>query len=323
MAKFLGRLVDFGIKKESVRGTAETSALYWIPKVTLSFDDQIEQVIDEASTGVLEDANDAKITKQVAVGSLETKVGSKTVGLFLLALFGTDTPSGPTDSAYTHTFSVAQNSQHQALSLFINDGNQDYKHPLGMITDFTLTVGLGAFAMFSVGLRSKIGATTSNTPSYIAETNFLPKHATFKIAATQSALTGASATNIRMLKLKFDKNVEDDMALGSNDPADILNKEFSIEGELEYVFNANTEKLNMLGDTVQALRITLNNTDVLIGVSSTNQLQVDLHAVKFSEFKRNYANKDITTASVKFKAFYKAADSKMVTCTLINDVASY
>jgi len=323
MSKFIGALADIGIAKEAVRGTAETSASFYIPKMSLTVDDVIEQALDENTIGVIEDTTDAKLVHKASDIEIEGKIGDKSIGLILLSLLGSDSVAGPTDSAYTHTFTVAQSAQHQSLTVFQEDPNQDYKYANGMVTKFDLNVELGKFCMFKVGFRAKAGATATLTPSYSAENSFLPQHGVIKIASTQVGLDAASALSIRSVKVTFDQNTEDDNVIGSVAPADILNRQFMAEGELELVFNDETFKTQLLADTAQALRIDLNNTDVLIGSSSTPRLKIDFHSVKFSEFKRNYGNGDIVTATVKFKAHYKLADSKMVTITLINAQSSY
>jgi len=323
MAKFIGRTVDFGIAKEATRGTAESTAGYFIPKVSLSMDDVIEQVVDEANLGVIEDSLNADTVKKISVGELEANIRSKSIGLIFLSLFGSVSTSGPTDSAYTHTFSVLQSAQHPSLTLFYEDGNQDYRHALGMITDAQIDVVLGVHARISVGFRAKAGASATNTASYVAESQFLPQHGTFKIATTQAGLGAASAFNIRKLSLSIEKNVEDDMAIGSLAPVDILNKHFAVTGEVEVVFNDETFKTDMLADTVKAMRIQLINTDVLIGTTSRPTITIDLHAYKVTSFTRNLNNNDVVTATIAFKAFYKQADSKMLTVSVINDVASY
>lgn len=323
MTKFIGATADVGIKKEGTRGTAETSADFYLPKMNLTYDDVIEQAQDENTIGVIEDMVGAKVVGKVAEGEIEGKISDKAIGLLLYALLGAKAVSGPTDSAYTHTFTVAQSSQHQALTFFVDDGNQDYKYALGMLKSMEVMAEVNKFVNFKIGVRSKVGETATLTPSYTAENNFLAQHATFKIATTQSGLDAASATNIRMVSLKIEKNVEDDRALGNIAPVDILNKQIAIEGELELVFDDEAIKTAMLADTEKALRIQLNNADVLIGSTSTPKLTFDLHSVKFSGFKRNYGNGDVATASVQFKAFYKIADSKMITVTLINAQTSY
>lgn len=323
MSKFIGALADIGIAKESVRGTAESAATFWIPKMSLSVDDVIEQVVDESSIGVIEDSIGANVVHKAAEGEIEGKIGDKSIGLILLSLFGSVSTSGPSDSAYTHTFSILQSAQHPSLTFFQEDPNADYKYANGMITKFDLAIELGKFAMYKVGFRSKVGASATLTPSYSAENSFLPQHGVIKTATTQAGLGAASAINLRSVKINFEKNVEDDNAIGSVNPVDILNKQFAAEGELTIVFNDETFKTEMLADTAKALRVQLNNTDVLIGSSSTPVLTIDFHAVKFSDFKRNYSNGDVVVATVKFKAFYKLADSKMITCTLVNAQSSY
>jgi len=323
MSKFIGATVDVGVAKEAVRGTAEAAASYWLPKISLSIDDTIEQAVDENSVGVIEDATDAKLVYKFAEGEIEAKIGDKSFGLILLSALGSVSSSGPTDSAYTHTFSVLQSAQHPSLTLFVEDGNQDYKHALGMVTGLEISAEVGKIITHKTNFRAKVGATATLTPSYSAENMFLAQHIVFKTASTQAGLGAASAITIRSVNFKINKNVEDDKNLGSTEPTDILNKQFAIEGSLELVFDVNTMKTEMLADTVKAMRIDMINSDVLIGATSTPQLTFDFHAVKFSNFTRNYGNGDIVTATVDFKAFYKLADAKMVTCVLKNAVASY
>lgn len=323
MSKFIGALANIGIAKEASRGTGEASASFWIPKMSMSVDDIIEKVIDENTIGVIEDSVDAKTVLKASECEIEGRIGDKSIGLLLYALFGSKAVSGPTDSAYTHTFTIGQSAQHQSLTLFQDDPNQDYTYALAMIKKFDINVELKKFAMFKIGFRAKAGATATLTPSYTAENSFLPQHGSIKIASTQAGLDAASAINIRAVKMSFNPNLEDDLSIGSLAPTDILNRQFSTEGELEIVFNDETFKTDLLADTAKALRVRLNNSDVLIGSTSTPVLTFDFHSVKFSEFKRNYGNGDVVTASVKFKAFYKMADSKMITCTLVNGQSSY
>lgn len=323
MSKFIGRTADIGFTKEAVRGTAETAATFYIPKMSVSLDDEVEKFIDESSIGVIEDSVDSVNVKKVAVGEMEGKIGDKSFGLLLLSALGSVSTSGPTDSAYTHTFSVGQSSQHQSLTLFLEDSNQDYKYALGMIGQLSIDVVLNSYAMFKAQFRAKKGATASLTPSYSAENHFLPKHGVFKLASTQSGLSGASGSSIRKVSVVFNNNLEDDMAIGSEDPADILNKQFTVSGSLEFVFNDEAIKTLMLANTAQALRIELNNSDTLIGASSTPKLTIDLHSVKFLNFKRNYGNNDIVTATADFRGHYKLADSKAITVALVNAQTSY
>lgn len=323
MTKFIGRLADIGIAKEAVRGTAESSATFYLPKTSLTLDDGIEQTIDESSIGVIEDSPNASIIAKFAEGEIEGNIQDKSFGLLLLAALGSVSTSGPSDSAYTHAFSVLQGAQHPSLTLFLDDPNQDYKYALGVLSSLELDVMLGAYAKYKAAFRSKVGETATISPSYTAQNHFLPQHGSIKIASNLSGLGAASVLNIRSVKLTIEKNIEDDRKLGSLDAADILNRQLSVEGSVELVFDAATFKTQMLADTPQAMRIRLTNSDVLIGSSSVPQLTIDLAKVKFSKFEKNYENDGIVTAAVDFKGHYSLSDTAMITAELINAQASY
>jgi hypothetical protein len=324
MSKFIGRLVDIGIKKETTRGTAESTATFYLPKMSMSYDDKIEQVIDESSYGVIEDSVGASIISKYAEGEFEGKIGDKSIGLLFLATLGSVSTTGPTQtSVYTHTFSVQEDNQCDSLTIFQDDPNQDYTYPLGMIDSMDLDVSLGEFCKVTCAFRSLVGSTATLTPSYSAENNFLPQHGSIVYADTLAGLDAGTTVSLRSIKLSISKNLEDDRKIGSVNAVDILNKQMSIEGSAELIFDAVTFKTFMLADTAKALRIRLTNTDVTIGSSLNPKLTIDLAKVKFSEFTRNYGNDDIVTVAISFKAFYSISDSKMVTMELINEQSSY
>jgi hypothetical protein len=316
--------MDVGIAKEAVRGTAETSATYYLPKLSVSVDDKIEQAVDESSIGVIEDSPNAVTVAKFAEGEIEGNILDKSFGLLLLSAMGGVSTTGPSQTTvYTHTFSVAQDAQHEALTLFLDDPNQDYKYPLAVLDSLEIDVALGKYATYKAGFRSKKGETATISPSYTAENHFLPQHGSIKTASAIAGLGAASAIDIRSVNLKIMNNVEDDRKLGSLDPVDILNRQFAVEGSLELVFNDNTFKTDQLADTAKAMRIELTNSDVTIGSSLNPKITIDLAKVKFGEFTRNYGNNDIVTATVAFKAFYSLTDTSMISVVLINTATSY
>lgn len=324
MPKIIGRRVSVGFAKETVRGTAEAAATFYVPMLARSWDDKIEQAIDESNRAVIEDSVDAKIVKKISEGEFEANIGDKTIGLHLLSLFGAVTSAVKETTAYNHTYAVAQTAQHQALSIFIDDpATQDYKHALGMVGSVEISAELGKFVSYKMAVKAKAGTTATLTPSYTTENNFLAQHIVCKIADTLAGLDAASVISIKKVSLKLDQSIEDDDILGSISPADILNKEFKIEGDLELVFDAETFKTLMLADTQKALRLDILNIDVTIGASSNPELKIDLAKVKFSEVARKIDNKDIVTQTVKFKSFYSVSDAKMLVCILTNSVTSY
>lgn len=325
MAKGIGRLMQFGVAKETVRGTPETAATYWIPFSELDIDEKFDMVNDDQSRGIIEESVGASIVKKWAEGSWKAPVGDKHFPLVLRSVLGGLSSGTVLDSAYTHTLTVGQSSQHQALSLFVDDplGGQDYKHGNGMLSQIQIAYELGKFLEYTADFKAKKGATATLTPSATAENRFLPQHLTFKIASSYSGLGAASAQVIKSLNLTIRQDLEDDDVLGSVDPADFLNKSFTIEGTVEALWqNESDFKTAALAGTAKAMRVDLVS-DVLIGSTSVPQLQINLAKVIFQEVTRPVRINDLVRQTLSFKAHYSTADSLLVSVTAVNAVASY
>lgn len=327
MGTFIGRLTDIGIAKESVRGTA-VDAIFFVPQVNFNFDEQIQQVIDESSVGVIEDSIDANVTEQFTEGTLEARIQAETFGLFLLNAIGavSSVVKGGETIVFEHTYSVKQDAQHPSLTISVKEPNSAKRYPLGMLTSLELNIALNAYAMMSAEIRSKKGEAASITPSYVTADEkeiFLAQHGELKFASDLAGLGAAPETKIRNLVLTIAKNVEDDQVIGSLDPADILNKQFSVEGTVELLYRDSSFVDDLLADTKKAARITLTNTDITIGVGSNPKIQIDLANVKFSEVTKPFTNNDLTIQTLAFKAMYSLADAKLIDVVLTNLTASY
>jgi hypothetical protein len=325
MTKAIGRLVNLGIGKESSRGTAVVPT-YWLFKSDLNYQEKFEQAVEDSSVGVIADAIDAQTTKRWAEGSFGGDIKDKSIGLILLSLFGSVSSALKSGESivYEHTFSLGNSAQHPSLTLGIDDPWQDYQFALAMIESLEIKYERGKFVAFTANFKSKKGATATLTTTYTAENSFRPQDFVFKMASSLSGLSAASATTIKSATLKFEKNLEIDEVLGSIDPADILNKQFSCTGTIEAIFEDEaTFKTIALGDTAKALRFDIKNTSVAIGTSANPELQIDLAKVKFSEITRATPIGDLVKQTLGFKAFYSLGDSKMFSAILINLAASY
>lgn len=329
MSKGIGRLTQLGIAKETTRGTAESAATYYIPFQELSIDEKFDTINDEQSYGVIEDSVNAQIVKQWAEGSFTAPIGDKHFPLVLLSALGSLSTADNADSDASikdHTITVGQSAQHQALTLFIDDpiAGQDYKHAMSVITSLEIKYELNNFIQYTANIKAKKGATATLTPSTTTENRFLPKHVVFKLASSLAGLTAASATVIKSFNLTINNNVEDDDVLGSIAPADFLNKQFTIEGSVEAIFqNESDFKTAALAGTAKALRMDLINTDVTIGNAANPEIRIDLAKVIFTEISVSRGLNDIVKQTLSFKAHYSASDSKAITCLATNAVASY
>lgn len=329
MPKGIGRCMQIGIAKESVRGTSEAAASFYIPVSEFSIDEMQEHVIDEQGRGVIEDAVDQEIIKQWAEGNFTAPIGDAHFGLILLSLLGTLNSVVNADAStlvYDHTATVEKSAQHQSQTLFIDDplAAQDYKHALGVITNVEIQYVLGAYVQYVIGLKSKKGETATLTPSTTSENRFTAKHFVFKTAANKAGLDAGTEIKLKNFTLTIEKNIEDDDVLGDDDPIDFLNKQIAIEGEIEaYWQNESDFKTDFLAGTEKAIRMQLINSDVTIGTAANPELKIDLAKVKFTALSRPVTINDIVTQTLSFKAFYSISDTEMIEVVLTNLETSY
>lgn len=331
-AQGIGRQMQFGVAKETSRGTAESSPSFYIPWSEHSVDDMTSLVNKEASIGVIEDSHGAKQDRKWSEVETTAPIGADSFGLILLAALGSVSTSvdSPEAGANTHTFSVDQSNLHQVLTLFSDDplAGQDYKYALGALSSLEISFELEDWVKFTATFNAKQGETASLSPSYTEEYWFRAKHLTFEVADSKSDLGGgASATTVKInsLTLTIEKNLEGHWTSGSDEPQDYRNTQFAITGEVEAVWeDESTFKTDFLANTAKAMRIKLENTDDTIGSTSINpKLQLDLPTVHYEELNRDISLNDVVNQSLSFKAHYDSSNSEMIDVELINGTASY
>jgi hypothetical protein len=327
--KGIGRQLSFGIAKEAVRGTAEAAPTFWIPFNDLSLDEKFEMADYSPALGVIEPVSDQKQIKKWAEGSLKAPIGDKHFPLVLMSLLGSLATSDNADTDPTvkdHVVTVGQSAQHQSLTMFLDDplGAQDYKHPLGVFEELNIKYEVGKILEYEVKFKTKAGAIATLTPAMTVENKFLSQHAVFKMAVTLATLDAAAAMKIRSFNLKISQKIEDDYVLGSATPDDFINGGPSIEGEIEAIWQNETDfKSTALAGTQKALRIDLKNTDVTIGAAANPEIKIDLAKVIFNAITKAVKIDDVVMQTLSFKANYSTADSKMITVTATNAQASY
>jgi hypothetical protein len=172
-------------------------------------------------------------------------------------------------------------------------------------------------------IKAKLGVASTNSPSYVSENAFLAKDVTVKFADTLATLDAASAVSVKNVEIKFDKNLESDDVLGSYEPADFLNKQFSVSGSMELIFDATTYKTLALAGTLKCVRINIQDTTVTIGASSNPTLKIDLAKVKLTEWAKSSDLNGIVKETLTFKALYSSSDSSLVSVVLTNAIAGY
>ena len=325
MSKFIGRLVDVGIGKETTRGEGATPAIH-LPVNSFSFDDKVTKARSGGSLSKLEDSEEAFVTTQYSQGDLEGEIRSDSFGYLLYAMLGTYSVDGPTDSSYTHTFTLSHSNQHQSLALVVHDPNTTELYKLVMLETLEFAAELDEIVKYTASFISKRATTTGLTvPDVTSESKFTKKHIQIRVADDLTGLTSATALAIKSLSLNISKNTAIDDVLGTAEPEDILNHQISIEGEITLNYEDETWKNYMKNNSNKSLEIRLVNTDVTIGASTNPSLTLRFPKVDFYDWEPDYSLDDIVTQTLSFKANRDVANNAdaISTCILINDVASY
>lgn len=325
MSKYIGRLIKLGIGKETVRGTA-AAATYWLPVMKVDHADKAEYAVNEAGFGTIVDSVGGEVTKNWGEGGFSALLGDKHFGLILYALFGTlqsAAKSAPNADVYDHTVTLAENAQHQSLTIGVDESNGDYQFPLGMLNSLELKFELAKLLEYTATFKSKKGTSASLTPALPAENIFRPQDFHFYIAANLAGLDAASEIPVKSCSLKIEKDVEDYDVLGSTEPSDILNKSVKITGSVTLIWDAETYKNYYLQGTTKAVRIKLTDTGVTIGSALNPELKIDLAKVIFNDFSKDTALNNIVMQTLSFKAVYSTSDSKVGEAVLTNLVTSY
>lgn len=324
MSKYTGDLVEVGLARETLRGTA-AAPTYGLKWSTLSVVDKAVMAVDQSRSGIVEDSRGSYPVGVFAEGEVEGPVRDRSIGLPIYSLFGTLASTNVTGEtlAYQHTFTVLASNQHPTLTLHKKEPNGGFDHALAMVDSLEITCEPESMVTFKAGFRAKKRASATQTVSYATENVFLPKHTTFKIAANQAALEAATAINVRSAKLTIKQNVEDDRALGSVDPVDMVNRLMEVELDVDIVANDSTYITALLAGTGYAVRLDSTNTDVTIGASANPRLRFEIHKVVLQDAPPAYSRGDLTIQSLKFKGHYNETDSAMIKAYIQNLVATY
>lgn len=323
MSTQIGRLINVGFAYESSRGTAEDSAAIWQPKVDFDFNPRADYAVNESGLGIIDGRSDAKVVEKLGEGSFGGIVYSKAVGYLLGACMGTWSSAEVVDSSYTHSFTRLNSNQHPALTLFVDDENTDEKYALAMLSQLTINAVLKDYVKFNAGFMSKFPTSTSSSPSYSAEDTFLAQHVSVKFASTVAALGTASDVNLRALNLTVNKNVEDWQNLGSDEPADIINKNMTVSGDMELLFDNETYRDYVTDGSKMACLITIENTDELIGTETYPKLEISLAPMSFRDWGKNTGQDDVTTQTIAFDGNFGITAAKTLSVSLINEQEEY
>jgi len=325
MPKWIGRRQSVGLGVESTRGTS-VSASYWYNVLSWSHFDVPQRARSNASFGEISEGDVAPVVQNHAEGEMEIEVGDVSIGVILKALLGTETVTGPVDSAYTHTYSLQNDNVHDSLTIITVDPIGTFRFSRAMIDSLTLNITKDSIVSTVVRFLSNPAQEYSPaTKTYSKENKFIGRGLNFDIATTTAALSSSTPTKVRSLTLTFEKNAEIRAVLSTIHPEDIVNKLFTIRGEIEVDYEDRTY-LDLVRDgSYKAIRVELVGTTLITGSTATfPAFKIDLSKVDFENWAGDFPNDDVVTQTLEFFALYDVGgqDNVINSCTLINELAT-
>lgn len=316
MTKFVGRRGIFGIAKESSRGVG-VSPTEWLPRVTASFEDKTDTAREAEGLGRIEDSDSNHVLRRYAEGDVEFEVNDRQIGMFLTSLIGASPVSagGPT---YTHTYTLSNTNQHQSVSIYYEDPDVKKLYPLGVVSSLEFVAEPDAIVRATANIMSKASRDWTNQTEDFTDIGlkFLQQHTQIKLASDISGLSAATALSVKSLNLTISANAENDNVLGTAEPEDILNHQFSVEGSITLNKEDDTYRGYMTNGTYRAMEINFNR-------ASNSGLQIQFPRVDFTEWEQDRSLDDIVSQSINFKGNYDAANALAIisTCVLTNTYA--
>src|SRR6185436_5493577 len=322
MTKFVNRLVEVGIGKESSKGTG-VAATYWLPKTALTFDDKVNRAMTESSYGHITDAAmTGYVTSEWAEGDIEGEINVNSFGLILLALCGTDTPTLLETGVYSHDYTLPNNVTGTSLSIHLKDPVGSSNFRMAMINSLKIDIAVGKIATFVANFISKVHQDeTAPTASYQIDKRFIGSDLIFKVANDTGLLSAATAISLKNFNIEIAKSVGKIDVLGTLEPEDIIIKGFKIKGSLELNYEDRTWRDYMLNNTVKAVEIKLV-CPKLLGATQFPTLDMVFPKVMFDAWEKKGGLGDIAAQNINFEVYFDLANTRLwSTLQLINGVS--
>lgn len=318
MPDYSGRLTSYGAAKETVRGTAQATAAFWLPQLEASFQDKQTKTLNNSALGIIDQNNDAAITELWSEGTIVGKVNITSIGLLLLAALGTEAVGTVTNGTYVHTFTRNNTNLGPSLTLFRKTPNNDLKMALACLKSLVIEVATGEYVKYTADFVSKQGVTTTSTVAYTDELEFTSKYVSLKQATNLAGLSGATAQSFKSATITIERDVEAYYEMGSVAPAEIHNKSFNVTVEVEKRHSDDTYKTFAMSNTTRAIEVRLTNTDDVIGTAQSPEIVFTLPKIKVTEWEVDQGIDDIVMESMTFQGMFSIADGYQLQATLKN-----
>lgn len=309
----------WGLKKESVRLTAESAPNVWFAVDPTSYMNLMHKPIPDKTLRGIKAPYVSFPGPQDVNGECKFPLRAKNCGEFFVSLLGdaSDSQQGGT-AAYLHTFvTPPTNFQPTTYTIFVDRNINVMKYNGCAVKSVKLAGNSeGACEMTAAILGINEVSGSIGSPSY-SESEML------EFYQTTVKIGGAANTNPYEYELTLDNGLFQKRAFNqSQQPVDVIAAaKMKVSGKIKIWFESDTERQNYIALTTQSYEFILKGS--LIASTFFNQLDLLLPKCVYTGYKFAQ-DKDLLTAEVDFEAVYDAGNTnEQYALTLTNTIASY
>ena len=324
----VGRKMTLGYGKETTRNTAVASASKFLAWTELEIDPVIEFDDDQSAFGQIEGMLKREHIRQKVEGSLTSKLDVSLIGNWLHHLYGSSTSAQDgTTGAYTHTFQrVLNGSEHPTFTLFAKRGVEGQRKWRGCQVkslEINITEGEATTMVEFNGLQETSESSITETLAKPV-TPLLLKNLNVTYASAVSGLLAGTAVKVRNLNIKWDKNLQDDVASGTLYMNDYHTTNFSCEITMNLVTRTSAEIDAFLANAKIAWRFNIEAQNLSSLGSSILKPRLSVIVPPSSlELVHTVALDEVIMSEVKIKPEFSVSDNFLVLVGLQNTEVSY
>lgn len=318
----LGRQIKYGLGNG-----ADAAATYWLNQLSFDLKPETQYATNNSAWGNIVRTNSSTPLRHWTSGSLEHKLTSDSTGLILKGAFGSVTTTDNADSDASvkdHTFDISEDINGAPLTLFRKDSISTRKYTNARIGEWQLTMELDDYIRFTANVLAKKGETTTATPAFLNETEFVASHFTVKSATSVGGLTGATdEATCESLTLTMNPNLEADNGSGSNQPYGFSSRGFELNFEMTCRYMDTTYEDAYNNGTQLSFQTSIVNTDVTIGAAAHPSLIFTAPKVFITDWTPNGDLDAPVSQTMTGTIHYSATDAYALRGVLTNLVPSY
>lgn len=311
MAKIIGKNRTFGIKKEAVRGTAETSGVNFIPVEVIDPNFNVEQITDESASGTLADASDMITVGKIGSINISLKGGLVSLGHLLRAVAGQE-PVFTAGTPNLHTFEMSNDPTQDSFTILDANPIQDKAYPLGLLEKFSISLAQKSLPQFEATFKSKAPVKVNIGESTTEEEILLHTGFEFRYGTDITTISTNDKICVRDFNITQEKATIEDQCVSSSEPNDITNGLISVTGNFEVAFENTDYEDDFMAETQKAIQI------VIAGATAGEGLTINLPKVKLSTLANSSEANEIVTQKIEYKGLLDKDTLKQITYILAN-----